>query len=228
MSIALAPSPVRFQWSYSQLTDFETCARRYSHKYVFKDFKEEESSFMREGQALHEAFYARINGDPLRFPHTHHEPIFRHLDSKPGKQFAELKLALKRDFTPCAWMARDTWFRGKIDFLKINGFHATVIDWKSGKEKEDMTQLELMAALVFAHNPTIHKVASALAFVSSGHWERTIFGREDLTRIWAGILPRVDAMERAKAFRKFPPRPSGLCKRYCFVTSCDYHGKGSE
>jgi len=227
MNVAIVKQHTRFSWSYSQLTDYETCPLRWYHKSIAKDVKEEESSFTRDGHALHDAFNARARGEPLRFPYTHHEPIFTRLDSRRGDHFPEQNLAIKRDFTPCAWMARETWFRGKIDFLKLNGFFATIIDWKSGKPKEDLTQLKLMAALMFAHNPMIERISTALAYVNHEIWKTATFDRSDLTQIWAEIMPRVNAMERAKLFEKFPPTPSGLCKRFCPVTSCQYHGKGS-
>src|SRR5215472_2339557 len=199
MNVAIVKQHTRFSWSYSQLTDYETCPLRWYHKSIAKDVKEEESSFTRDGHALHDAFNARARGEPLRFPYTHHEPIFTRLDSRRGDHFPEQNLAIKRDFTPCAWMARETWFRGKIDFLKLNGFFATIIE----------------------------RISTALAYVNHEIWKTATFDRSDLTQIWAEIMPRVNAMERAKLFEKFPPTPSGLCKRFCPVTSCQYHGKGS-
>jgi hypothetical protein len=34
-------------------------------------------------------------------------------------------------------------------------------------------------------------------------------------------------MQKAVRTNNFPPRPSGLCKRHCAVTGCQYYGKGA-
>lgn len=215
-----------FTWSYSQLKNYETCPKRYWHYNVLKDVKEPETDQLREGNALHKAFELRVkSATPLPLGYRHHEPLLQKLIGAPGETYAEQKLALTSSFTPSTYFAKNVWFRTVIDFTKIHNGLATVIDYKTGKVAEDMTQCQLMAATLFACDPGIKRVKAGLLFLAYGQTERAEFVREDLTEIWGEILPRVKKVEKARATQEFPPKPSGLCKKYCAVASCPHHGR---
>jgi hypothetical protein len=51
--------------------------------------------------------------------------------------------------------------------------------------------------------------------------------RADLPSLWEGLAPRLEAMELSSITGDYPMHPSGLCKRFCPVTSCRYHGIGT-
>lgn len=175
---------------------------------------------------MHKAFELRIkNGTPLPLGMGQHEWLLAKLAAAPGTIHAEQKLAMSSSFTPTAFFARDAWFRTVVDYTAINGASATVVDYKSGRVTEDETQLKLMAAMLFCHAGQLSKVKSALVFVNQKTIIPAHFVREDLTEIWSEVLPRVKAVEKALATQEFPPKPSGLCKRYCAVSSCPYHGR---
>lgn len=215
-----------FSWSYSQLKNFETCPKRYAHYNVLKDVVEPESAQLAEGNAAHKAFELRIkNGESLPLGMGHYERLMAKLASATGHISVEQKLAITSSFTPCTYFAKTAWFRTQVDYAAINGELATIIDYKTGKPAEDLTQLQLMAAAVFIHMPQVHRIKSALVFVNHSHVEPAEFVRDDCTKIWGEILPRVKLMEKARQAQEFPPRSSGLCKRYCAVVSCPHHGR---
>jgi hypothetical protein len=217
-----------FSWSYSQLKNFETCPKRYYHYNVLKDVVEPESDQIREGNALHKAFELRIKDKaPLPLGMGYHEPVLAKLEKLPGKIYAEQKLALTSSFAPCAYFARgvDVWFRTVVDFAAIDAPNAIILDYKTGKVQQDTTQLQLMSATVFAADPSINRIKAGLMFTAYGQIEREEYVRDDLTEIWGEILPRVKLVERARASQEYPPKPSGLCKKYCAVMSCPYHGR---
>lgn len=216
-------------WSYSWLKNAETCLKRFYHYNVAKDVKEPETQQLRDGFALHSAFEARVkHGTPLPLGTTQHEPLMAKLIAAPGQTYAEQKLAITAEFKPVAFFGKGVWFRTVIDFAKINGPLATIIDYKDGRPKEDLTQLQLMSATMFHHMPSIERVKAGLVFVNHDEVKPAEFVREDLPEIWSEILPRVRAVEKAIQTQEFPPKPSGLCKSYCSVTSCPFHGKGSR
>lgn len=214
-----------FYWSYSVLKNFETCPKRYYHYNVAKDVHEPETDQLREGNRLHKVFENRIKGEPMPFGFAQHERLLASIINAPGVTYAEQKLAMTSSFTPVAYFGKGVWFRTVADATKIHDDRATVFDWKSGKPAEDLTQLQLLAATVFCHMPNIQRVKAALVFVNHGHVEPAEFVREDLTEIWGEILPRVKLVERARATQHYPPKPSGLCKKYCAVSSCPHHGR---
>ena len=215
-----------FSWSYSVLKNWETCPKRYYHYNVAKDVKEPETDQLREGNQLHKHFENRVKTQtPLPLGYKQYEPLLAKLIAAPGETYAEQKLALTSSFTPTTFFGKGAWFRTVIDFTKINGKIATVVDYKTGKVASDTTQLQLMSATLFAADPQIQRVKAALLFVAHGQMEREEFVRGDLTEIWGEILPRVKMVERARAAQHYPPTPSGLCRKYCAVVSCPHHGR---
>lgn len=227
MSTTVESKP--FSWSYSQLKNFETCPKRYYHYNVAKDVVEPESAQLREGNDLHKAFELRLkDGIPLELPYAPHEAMLSRIYQAPGKGFTEQKLAFSSTFQPTTYFGRGVWFRTQIDYAKVVDDKAAIFDWKTGKPKDDLTQLQLMAAAMFIHMPTLQRVKSALVFVQHEQVERAEFERGDLTEIWGDILPRVKLVERARSTQTYPPKPGGLCKSWCAVTSCPFHGQGGR
>lgn len=217
-----------FTWSYSRLRNYETCPSRHYHYDIAKDIIEPESGMLAEGHAVHKALELRIaGGKKLPLGMGHYETVAARLEALPGENYAEQKLALTEKFAPVGFFGKGVWFRTVLDFTNIRNTTAAVIDYKTGKVTGDMTQLQLMSATIFHHAPEVQRVRARLLFLNHDHAERAEFVREDLTEIWGEILPRVKRLQRAIEERDFPPKPSGLCKRYCAVTSCPYHGVGS-
>lgn len=215
-----------FAWSYSALKNFETCPRRYHEYNVAKTVVEPESDAIRQGHAVHAAFEARVSkGTELPLGMGMHEPMLAKLASAPGKVYAERKLALSSDFTPTTFFGKNVWFRAVLDYTNVNGDRAVVVDYKTGKVSIDETQLQLAAATVFAHDGRIERVRTALVFTAYEQVERAEYVRADVTEIWAGILPRVRKMIEARMKQEYPPNPGGLCRRYCAIASCPFHGK---
>jgi hypothetical protein len=217
----------RFTWSYSRLKAFETCPKRFFHYDIIKDVEEAESPALREGNEMHRAFEARVrDGTKLPLPYGHHEPTLAKLVDAPGVTYAEQKLGLTADFKPTAFFSPSVWFRTVIDFCKVRSSSAVVVDYKSGKVTEDETQLSLMAATLFHHEPKLDEVKTAFLFANRDKVISRIFTRPELNTIWGGILPRVKKLEEATRHEDYPPKPSGLCVKYCGVVSCPHHGTG--
>lgn len=216
-----------FAWSYSALKNYETCAKRYYHYNVRKDIVEPESQELAEGNRLHDVFAKRLDkATPLPLGFARYEPMLARLANAPGEIMVEQKLAISSTFQPTAYFARDTWFRTVVDAAKVNDGVAVVPDWKTGKPKPDDTQLALMAGTVFIHLPQVQRVKAALVFVNYNEVIPAEYAREDQGEIWNMIIPRVRALEQAVVTQEYPPKPGGLCKRYCAVVSCPYHGRG--
>jgi len=179
------------------------------------------------GNELHKAFELRVrDGVELPLGMGHHEKLLAQIVAAPGQTYAEQSLALTRDFAPVGYFGKNVWFRTKIDVAKINGEAASIFDYKTGKPSDDDTQLKLMSATIFHHMPKVDRVKAAYLFVNHGTVSKAEYVRGDLPEIWADILPRVKLLERARADNDYPPRPGGLCRRWCAVKSCPHWGVG--
>lgn len=98
----------------------------------------------------------------------------------------------------------------------------------TGKIQEDSEQLALNAQWVFSHFPRVQVVRSRYVWLGNDAQTEAVFTRNDMKALWAGLWPELQLYENAVKTLTFPPKPSGLCRQYCPVTSCPYHGKGNR
>jgi RecB family exonuclease len=189
---------------------------------------EPESFAMSEGHAVHKALELRISKNKaLPLGMGQYEKTMKKLAELPGERYAEQKLALTREFQPVAFFGVGVWLRTVADFCAVKGHNAAVIDYKTGRPTADMTQLQLLSATIMHHMPAVQTVQARLLFLNHDRSEKAEYTRDELPGIWGGILPRVKRLQKAMTEKEFPPKPNGLCVRYCAVSSCPYWGKGS-
>lgn len=216
-----------FSWSYSKLKNFDTCPRRYHEVDVRKRFKEDESDTLRWGNEVHKHMAARLKDTtPLPFAFKNFEPLALRLEAVPGKLLVEQQLAITADMQPCEWFSRSAWFRSIADALVISPPVALAVDYKTGKILEDYQQLALLSACVFAHYPLVLAIRTEAWWVREDAITRQNFKRRDMDEMWRGLWPRYEQLKNAHDTGSFPPKPGGLCKKYCPVNDCEYHGKG--
>lgn len=221
-------TPKNFAWSYSKLKNYETCPKRYFHIDIEKSVKEEEGESLLYGNAVHKALASAISGkEQLPAPFA---KLQKWVDkvvgdkSVPSKILVEQQLAVTQALTSTGWFDADVWYRGIADVLKIMGPVALAIDWKTGKILEDGVQLALMAQCIFAHHPEVQKIRTEFVWLKEDATSRVDFTRADMVGVWAGVLPRVTMLENAAKAVLYPPKPGGLCKRFCPVSACPHQG----
>lgn len=234
--------PKPFSWSYSKLKNFEACPKKHSSVDLQKKYKEAESESLKWGDFVHKGLAGvilnRIENKAGRVPDIAPipaglEPMIPWVDrimSGDGIILVEQQMAITANFAPTEWFGNDAWYRGIGDVVKINGDIGFVIDWKTGKILEDSQQLALMAACLFAHYPELQAVRSEFVWLKEGPdcSSREDFLRSDMPNMWRGLWPRIEVLKHAYETSSYPPKPSGLCKRYCPVVDCPYHGVGSR
>jgi hypothetical protein len=219
-------SPKPFTWSYSRLKNYESCPVRYNEIDVKKAFKESPNEQLAYGDQLHKVAAAVIK-DKAPYPPGFDvvlKPWIDRLTSGSGDIYVEQKLAIRSDSSPCGFFDRGVWYRAVVDVIKVHGQVALVWDWKTGKIIEDHVQLSLAAACVFAHHPAVEKIRSEFIWLKDDARTTLNLQRSSLPALWASVLPRVASLEAATIQDSFTPKPGYLCKKYCPVTSCKYHG----
>ena len=218
--------PKAFAWSYSKLKNYETCPKRHWHVDVQRDVKEPEGEALLWGNIVHKALAERVENDvALPKTMTQFEKWAKRIVTSEGTILVEQKLAIKKDLSACSWFSDDAWYRGIGDVIKIVGKVGLVIDYKTGKILEDGSQLALMAACVFAHHPEVQRVRSEFIWLKEDASSRADFSRDEMTKVWRNIWPRVELLEEASVSLNYPAKPGGLCKRYCPVSQCPHHGE---
>lgn len=235
-----------FAWSWSALESYETCPKKHWHTKIKKDYVEEAGEAATWGKQVHAAMADRISKGkrlPNAMPYDKHiDDVMQNSDRTQVITRVEQQLAVTEDMQPCKYFDKqvDPWCRVVADVLKlrIQDGVARLVDWKTGKGKfypdpvsgenvADSDQLRLAAAVMFAHWPEINMVWTQFYWLQEDVVTNEIVWKADLSKFWSRLLPRVDKMQEAWRTTEYPPKPSGLCKRHCPVTSCPHHGIGS-
>lgn len=222
-----------FAWSYSALTTYELCPKKYYHLYVLpKDHpdkvKDSDSSFSADGKIIHDAMKARvIDGKVLPLNLRYLEPIAKRFADAPGEKHGEMKLAINRNYEPRDYFAPDVFVRVVIDLTIVQGETAIVIDWKTGKVKDDPTQMALNAAVLSRWMPEIGLFKTLFVWLQSSNLTPKNYTVSKFQAVWNDLLPRVAKIEEARKTTTFPAKEGPLCG-WCPVKQCPHYKDRSQ
>jgi hypothetical protein len=128
------------------------------------------------------------------------------------------------------WNAPEAFIRGRLDLVAIQGWSATVLDWKSGWVSEDEEGLRvawapgLYAALLWAWAPRLEDVTVEYHYLRTSRVIRVKLTPEDAaeTLAWARALASRIARDLSTPDdpKAFPPRPSTACGICPWVNRC--------
>jgi hypothetical protein len=216
-------------WSYSRLHGFELCPRRYHETQVLKNWPEEESAILIEGNAIHAAMAKALrDGTHLPTKYKIHQHWVDKILQTEGELLIEedAKWAITRQFKPTTWFSKTVWLRCIADAVKLAPPKAGIVDWKWGKSiNADPLQLTLTSLMLLTQFPELNCVESHFVWLQEDDKTTQALHREDAADAWAEILPRVKRFEEATIKDNFPPQPGRFCARWCPVQSCEYWGK---
>ena len=218
-----------FNWSFSRLDSFETCAKKYYEYSVARSVKDDSTENLDWGNQVHDAMRDALRSKtPLPEIMKPYQHWVDRVIAGPGDLLVEQKYALDTNLSPCPYFAPVVWYRGIADAARIYGKVGLALDWKTGKKKDNSMQLGLMALCLFQHFAQLDVVRTEFIWLQSDETTPEVFYRKDMPKFVAELLPRVQKLEWAHNTMTFPPTPSGLCVRYCKVASCPYFGKGNK
>lgn len=221
------PMAPKFTWSYSALTAFENCPLSYAHQKYYKDVPFVETEQIKEGNRKHTALelYAKQIPQPVAEleivrPHLKYVDAFR---ATGGVLQAEREITLTEQMKPTGWFEKDAWFRIKLDIVLLRGKLANIYDWKTGKVKEDLTQLKLCCAALAIVEPELQEFTAKNIWLKTGTPDEGVkLQRADLKAVWMETLARVHRMRQAWDSEVWQPKPSGLCGYCGYAPKCKY------
>ncbi len=214
-------------WSFSRLDASETCPRKFWHLSVQKDLKEPESSYQIDGKNTHLAFASYLRaGTNLPLHLRHHEPVLKQIAALPGEKVIEQQIALDSNWQVVDWFAKNAWVRVISDLTQLNEAAAVVWDWKTGKQKDDFTQLKLNAAITMHLAPEVESVKLCYYWTKTRSITTDTLSRDQLPEFWGGMLKRVQRYQERFDKQDFPPNPNPFCKG-CIVKTCQYYKERS-
>jgi len=219
----------KYTWSYSSISLFQQCPRKYYRLRVLKDVTEPHAAHLDYGKEVHKAAEDYVCNDKSLDPRYEFlKPTLEAFKSLPGMRLCEYEMGLTKDFEPCGFRDKQVWFRGIADLLIIDGDHAHLVDYKTGKTSQyaDTKQLELLALLVFKHFPYVKTIKAGLVFVVAEDLVKAAFETENQDRAWAKWLPEIQRLESAMTTNVWNARPNFTCRKHCAVLDCEHNGKG--
>lgn len=218
----------KYTWSYSSISLFQQCPRKYYRLRVTKDIVEPPQAHLMYGTAVHKAAEDYVCGGVALPPQ--YEQFKVHLDrlkGLPGDKYCEYEMGLTKDFEPCDFKAPDVWFRGIADLLVIDGDKARIVDYKTGRSSEyaDTKQLELLSLLVFKHFPQVTSVKGGLLFLVAEDIVGAEYGADKQDQSWQKWLPEITRLETAYETGVWNAKPNFTCRKFCAVADCEHNGK---
>lgn len=204
--------PAVVPWSYSSLSSYESCPKRFNLVKITKEVTERAHAANDWGNQVHKALELAVkDGAPLQTGFTQYAPLVKKIRDTEGRKFTEQRFGITKAFQPTEFFAKDVWFRGVLDLQIVRPTVAHTWDYKTGKVKTDGDQLKLFAAATFAQHPYVEKVKTAYLWLQHNKISAETYTKEDVPIIWQEFLPRVRRMEIALEKNNWPPNPSGLC-----------------
>lgn len=205
--------------SFSRLSTFEQCPAQFDYLYVSKRVANQSNEHSDYGDRVHKILEAKGKGeldeatltDEGRSTLERWGPIVDKIIGLPGDKLYEHQMAVNRNLTPVGWFDSDVWIRSIADVLVVDGETAYCLDYKTGKVKENPTQLQLFAAMVFWHFPQVETVKTSFVWLKFDEVTNAKYERRFLGALWSALEPRFVKVQDVINLGVFDTKPSGLC-----------------
>lgn len=199
--------------SYSRINTFEQCNYRFEKQYVLQTHRSQDSTESIFGKRVHKHFEDYLKDDaPLPDFLRSFKGLLDRAKAAPGEKFYEYQLALTGNQQPCDWDHKQCYVRGIADFAAIDGPKGRACDWKTGKPRDNIDQMKMMATLMLLKHPELESVDTTYVWLYHKVPSEVItYTRDMLPDLWAWIKKKVTAIEEALELGVFKAKPSGLC-----------------
>jgi hypothetical protein len=215
-------------WSYSSITLFQQCPKKYYHLRVAKDIVEPETEVLLYGTRVHEAAEKFVrDGEDLPPEFSQFHPPLEKLRDMPGEKYCEHKMGITERGEPCEFFSPQVWLRGVADLIVVDGDKARIIDYKTGKSAKyaDTKQLDLMALCTFAHFPQVNEIKGGLLFLVCHDLVKRSYTRDDVLGIMRDWTANYSWLSKTYKENVWNPRPNFSCRSYCPVLTCLHNGR---
>jgi len=215
-------------WSHTALDTFENCPKQYFETKVITDrWPFVETQEMIWGRKVHKDFEnCLLYGTPLPADLQMHEEFLAGFKAQPGELAGEERIALDVNMRECGYFSKtqQVWYRGQVDARKRDRAAGIshILDHKTGKVKNDYTQLKGFAMHEFLTQPDIHTCKVEFYWTQIRGCNGETYTRDQLPEIIAFFAAKLHRFADAFLTNTFPPKQSGLCNGWCPVTNCEF------
>jgi hypothetical protein len=199
--------------TYSRLSTWRQCPRRFYEEYIIRRWPREETPAMREGTEKHKVLEDCIK---RRVPPSGEFKIPQALFPLlwGNKAEPEVRLAVNRNGAVATW--DDAWIRGVIDVYAPKPPACLMIDWKTGRsDYTDDLQGKVYAALCYPKS-RLKQVIFVFSYIKYGVHKPMVFEPEVA---WREVR---DVALACESDDEWLPRKNALCG-WCPVKTCEYN-----
>lgn len=220
-------------WSFSSLDTMTTCARKYYEERITKSVVQEETAAQAKGTRMHKEFEDRLGPSKVQLPvesRVPHESFMKEIESWGGQLFTERRVGLNKKLEPCDFFAKDVWWRGVVD-VQVNRDGdekvTSIVDYKTGKKHDKVRQLHLFSLYAFLADGAV-KAESMFYWTETCSRTRIILPRTQIKPIMQSLLADLTFYTECFKHDQWPPKQNYLCKSYCGVVQCEFHGRSMQ
>jgi len=205
--------------SFSRLNTFEQCPAKFDYLYISKVVKDEFNEASDYGNRVHKTLeqYGRGQLNMGELSLEQRQTIERwgglvdKLMDKPGVKMFEKQMCIGKDLQKLDWFSKQAYIRAIADLLIVDGKTAYCFDYKTGKVKEDDTQLKMFAAVVMQLYPEVDTVKTAYIWLMHDKITPSTYSRDYLSELWESINARTNEVFETVELGFYEAKPSGLC-----------------
>lgn len=235
MSSTPVPSDFRVTWSFSSLSTFETCPRKYWAEKIAKTTVFEKNEAAQWGEDVHKALENTVrDGAPIPSNMRQYEKIAGKVQTMAGlatETHCEIQFAVDAQDKPTGWNAPSAYGRAIADvFMVFNPTTdptAVIVDYKTGKFRGSKTQPVINAWMVFKHRPEMLQVKTSFVYIKENLTDNHTFKRETIDKDFGVVRNTLQQLQDCINAQYFPPKKNGLCRQYCSDFTCPHNGRRS-
>jgi ATP-dependent exoDNAse (exonuclease V) beta subunit len=208
--------------SPSGILEFESCEKKFFHTKIAKTHKSQVTEAITYGNQVHQQLEMYVKKAEKLPTHLEHiSPVIESLRSLGYTLYAELEMAIDANWKPIQFWDKSGYLRGKIDLVALKGDEAIVLDYKTGKRKNDPFQLKIYGAVLY-HVLGLRKVESGYLWLKTKESDHFTIDGGNIALIQQEITERISKVLEAEKTNEWKARTSPLCGWCPVLSDCEF------
>lgn len=209
-------------YSFSKLNTHNQCPRRFKYQYIDKIPQEERDvTPLLKGGAVHSILENFPEPSKHKLSEKYQYIVDNFMKSDIGQKYLtrdsvrEHSFAITDKLEPTNYGNKESIFRGHIDYICLDNDCINLIDWKTGKYREekyqDFNQLLFYAIYFFYSYPNVNNIRISYVYVEHDLENSITLERQYLNNYVNSLLEMIEKTETDTEFEK---NKTELCE-YC-------------
>jgi len=217
-------------YSFSKISTHKKCNRKFKYSYIDKAPKSEvDLTPLLKGGAVHSILEHYPNESTHKLAPKYQHIADKFISTKLGKKYLsqdsirEFDFGLSKELTPTEYRDKEALFRGSVDFICTIEDTLHLIDWKTGKYREqkwqEYDQLMFYGIYFFQRYPSINTIKISYVYIEHPETENDLMLERKYLDTYISELR--DLINNAEKDEDFVKNPSPLCQWCEYRVHCE-------